>query len=268
MWVRFDRVTVAVTELEPAVDVYARLLGREPLCFEDGRGAGARFQLGNGALELRVASGAAESGVHGIALGTDDATECQRWLSARGFAARAEKREAQRRDGGCLSLCELELDPAQTRGVRIAAVETIEPDAGVPLAAAPCGESAAVAGLDHIVVRTPDADAAIALYRDRLGIRLALDRSFPERGTRLSFLRLAGVTLELAARMGTRADGDDALWGVAYQVPDPRAARERVAAAGFDVSELRRGNKPGTTVCTVRSDTCGVPTLLIGPDRG
>jgi hypothetical protein len=51
-------------------------------------------------------------------------------------------------------------------------------------------------------------------------------------------------------------------------VTDPRAARERVAAAGFDVSELRRGNKAGTSVCTVRSETCGVPTLLIGPDQG
>lgn len=268
MWVRFDRLTVAVTELETAVDAYARLLGREPLCFEDGAGAGARFQLGNGALELRAEPGTAQSAPHGIALGTDDASECQRWLAARGFAVRAEKREARLRASGALSSSELRLDPAQTRGVRIAAVEQIEPDGGVPLAAAPAGEGAAVAGLDHIVVRTPDADAAIALYRDRLGIRLALDRSFSERGTRLVFLRVAGVTLELAARIGARADGDDALWGIAYQVSDPRAARERVAAAGFDVSELRRGNKPGTTVCTVRSDTCGVPTLLIGPDLG
>jgi catechol 2,3-dioxygenase-like lactoylglutathione lyase family enzyme len=268
MWVRFDGVTVAVAGLESAVDVYARLLGREPLCFEDAAGGGARFQLGNGALELRAAADAAETGPRRIALGIDDAGECRRWLAGRGFEARLEKRDAQLRQGGSLARCELELDPAQTRGVRVAAVEQIEPEGGVPQAAARGDEGAAAAGLDHIVVRTPDADAAIALYRDRLGIRLALDRSFPERGTRLSFLRIAGVTLELATRIGARADGDDSLWGIAYQVSDPRAARERVATAGFDISELRRGNKPGTTVCTVRSDTCGVPTLLIGPDLG
>jgi catechol 2,3-dioxygenase-like lactoylglutathione lyase family enzyme len=267
MFVRFDRVSVGVSELEPAVDVYARLLGREPLCFDDASGAGARFQLANGALELRAA-GSDPGGPREIALGADDAGECQRWLAERGFAVRVEKREGQLRGGGTLAQCELELDPAQTRGVRITGVELLEPDAGVPPAAAQGDESAAVAGLDHIVIRTPDADAAIALYRDRLGIRLALDRPFPERGTRLSFLRIAGVTLELASRIGARAEGSDALWGIAYQVTDPRAARERVAAAGFDVSELRRGNKAGTSVCTVRSETCGVPTLLIGPDQG
>jgi len=39
-----------------------------------------------------------------------------------------------------------------------------------------------------------------------------------------------------------------------------------VVSSGFEVSEVRVGNKPGTLVCTVRSGTHGVPTLLIGPD--
>jgi hypothetical protein len=46
-------------------------------------------------------------------------------------------------------------------------------------------------------------------------------------------------------------------------VPDAEAARERLAAAGFDVSEVRPGAKPGTRVCTVRREAWGVPTLLI-----
>ena len=50
-----------------------------------------------------------------------------------------------------------------------------------------------------------------------------------------------------------------------WQVADADAARQRIAEAGFDVSEVRGGNKPGTRVCTVRGEPCGVKTLLIEP---
>ena len=36
-----------------------------------------------------------------------------------------------------------------------------------------------------------------------------------------------------------------------------------LAAAGVDVSDVRTGRKPGTRVLTVRSGTCGIPTLLV-----
>ena len=51
--------------------------------------------------------------------------------------------------------------------------------------------------------------------------------------------------------------------GVAYRVRDLAAVRERLLAAGLDVSDMRTGNKQGTRVATVRSGTEGVPTLLI-----
>jgi hypothetical protein len=34
-------------------------------------------------------------------------------------------------------------------------------------------------------------------------------------------------------------------------------------ADGVEVSEVRTGRKPGTRVMTVRSGTCGVPTLIV-----
>jgi len=46
-------------------------------------------------------------------------------------------------------------------------------------------------------------------------------------------------------------------------VRDADAIRVRLVAAGLDVSEVRDGHKPGTRVCTVRGDPCGVPTLLL-----
>src|SRR5207247_1052936 len=52
----------------------------------------------------------------------------------------------------------------------------------VQLGARPALAAAAEApAIDHVVVRTPDADRAICLWRDRLGLRLARDRLFPER---------------------------------------------------------------------------------------
>jgi hypothetical protein len=39
-----------------------------------------------------------------------------------------------------------------------------------------------------------------------------------------------------------------------------------LSQASFDVSDTRKGMKPGTRVCTVRSETHGVATLLLGPE--
>ena len=39
-----------------------------------------------------------------------------------------------------------------------------------------------------------------------------------------------------------------------------------MVAAGIDASEVRKGRKKGTVVCTVRRPTHGVATLLIGTD--
>jgi hypothetical protein len=48
--------------------------------------------------------------------------------------------------------------------------------------------------VDHVVLRTADPDAALALYGSGLGIRLALDQAFD--GIRMLFFRTGGVTLE------------------------------------------------------------------------
>jgi len=42
------------------------------------------------------------------------------------------------------------------------------------------------------------------------------------------------------------------------------AANARMAKAGFDVSEIRTGRKPGTRVFTVRDAPAKVPTIVIG----
>jgi len=274
-WTCFDRVVLAVPALDAAVGCYSELLGRAPAWrgSEPDGASTALFQLANGALELRQTSEAGPTGVVAISFGSEDLDESAEFLERRGLhIVRDSVRESHAPSGGKSRRRELELDLAQTRGVRVSATQQIDPPDGFLLSDLVPGatDDSAAAGIDHIVVRTVDSDASIVLYRDQLGLRLALDRSFPERGTRLSFFRLAGVTIELASRAVQSAGEDrpDALWGIAYQVSEAHAARERVAAAGFDVSEVRYGNKPGTRVCTVRAETYGVPTLLIGSDHG
>jgi len=134
-----------------------------------------------------------------------------------------------------------------------------------PAAGAEAGADA-LAALDHVVIQSPAPDAAIALDRDQLGLRLALDRSFEARGVRLIFFRIAGATVEIAGQLGREADADapDRFWGTAYRTADIGAARRRLER-DFDLTPIRDGNKPGTRVFTVRDAPAGVPTLVIGP---
>jgi hypothetical protein len=75
------------------------------------------------------------------------------------------------------------------------------------------------------------------------------------------------VTVEIAAPLPEVATpgAEDSFWGISWRTPDIAATRARLAASGFDVSELRPGRRPGSEVCTVRTPTHGVATLVIGP---
>ncbi len=131
--------------------------------------------------------------------------------------------------------------------------------------ASPARRPDAAEAIDHVVVFTPNPARTIALWRDRLGLRLAFDREFPERKVRLMFFRSGGLTFEYACGLPAAddADGPDRFYGVSYRVPDLASRRDVLLAAGFDVSEIRPGNKTGTRVASVRSGTDEVPTLLL-----
>ena len=289
MWSAFDRAIVAVKDLAAAREGYARLLGRRPSFEGHEPDRGTRsvwFRLANASVELRApaAPGSCPSlearlaergeGVLGIGLAADDAEAAAAWLTARPALSQHDLAlrgwESTAVSGERWVRREIDIDLCRSRGFPITIACDVDPDDGAPLAVADVPEEAAIGGIDHVVVRTADADRSIEVYRDMLGLRLALDRAFPERGVRLVFFRLAGVTVELGARMrgvpSEATDLPDTSGGIAFRVPSPAATRARVLDAGLDVSEVRRGNKPGTAVCTVRSGTCGVPTLLIGPE--
>jgi catechol 2,3-dioxygenase-like lactoylglutathione lyase family enzyme len=284
-----DHIVIAVDDLAAAERLAITLLGRSPSWTGHHPAFGTRntiFKLSNTYLELLAPDGEgavadglrarlrdAGPGLHALALGTPDAEAAAAELRAAGLSptdpiaglAQDEPSGAWRRFRNVM------LPPDDTHGVGLFVIEQLsEPELLPP--ALPIGDEAAtVTGVDHVVVMTGDPERAIDLYAKRLGIRLALDRTFEKRGVRLIFFRIGGVTIEIAAslRAGAelgRADGArDRLWGLALQVDDVDRARARLVEAGLDVTPIRDGNKPGTRVCTVKGEPLGVATLVIEP---
>ena len=140
-------------------------------------------------------------------------------------------------------------------------------ESGATVAPVTVDEGSSVSGLDHIVVRTPDPERAAALYGARLGLDMRLDRSNPDWGTRLMFFRVGDAVVEIAhdLKAGVSA-GPDELWGLSWRVANIEAAHHRMAGQKVEVSEIRKGRKPGTRVFTVRNAPGGVPTIVIGPE--
>lgn len=281
-FVALDHLIVAVRDLEAASATYESLLGRAP----SWRGshpalgsANALFRLDNVYLELLAPIGdgglagmlrarldASGDGLIGFALRTEDASACSAALCARGLAAsepvdgegHETKTAAVRRWRNVL------VPREASRGVLVFGIEHRSPPDALPLVA-PADAAGAIAGIDHVVVRSEAPDETVRFYRDQLGLRLALDKTFEQWGARLLFFRVGGVTVEVAApaKAVEPASNEDACWGISWRVPDVGASRARLLAAGFDVSEVRSGRRPNTRVCTVHAPTCGVATLLI-----
>jgi catechol 2,3-dioxygenase-like lactoylglutathione lyase family enzyme len=156
----------------------------------------------------------------------------------------------------------LELAEASTHGVRISLVERDDKPSTSP---AIVDEAAAITALDHVVIRSPNPERAIAFYAGRLGLDLRLDRSNPAWGSRLLFFRCGDLVVEIAHDLATGvSDGPDQLWGLSWRAYDIGKAHARLKAGGVDVTDIRDGRRPGSQVFTVKSHTEGVPTLVIG----
>jgi catechol 2,3-dioxygenase-like lactoylglutathione lyase family enzyme len=156
----------------------------------------------------------------------------------------------------------LRLSTAASHGAPIALVER----SGQPAPSlATVDEASAISALDHVVIRTPNPERAVAFYAGRLGLDLRLDRSNPEWGSRLLFFRCGDLVVEIAHDLKAGvSDGPDHLWGLSWRTPDIAKANARLKMAGVDVSPPRTGRRPGTEVFSVNSHTEGVPTIVIG----
>jgi len=213
--------------------VYETLLGR--------RAAAGRLRTGN--VGLRFADGA--PGLHAMVFATADLDKAATLLERRAVPITRTNDELSLTGHGVT--------------IRLHAKTDETPS---PLTV---DEAAAVASLDHVVVRTPNPERAVAFYAGRLGLDLRLDRSNPKWGARLLFFRCGDLVVEIAhdLKKGV-SDEPDHLWGLSWRVPDIVAAQARLKAAGLDVSEPRDGRRSGSQVFTVKNGTEDVPTIVIG----
>ncbi|HLZ76326.1 VOC family protein [Phenylobacterium sp.] len=255
-----DHVAIAVRDFDAAVDGYRRLLGREPeLEPRDGANR-AWFHLGNMALEVIAPSGEGAAG---------DRVNARLDFAGEGLWIAAFQVDDVAAAGRLLSRRGLDVEPyAQVARVKAAGLDFVLTPGRIGAAPSPAigPEDASVPALDHIVVHTPNPDRALGLYGAKFGLDLRLDRANERWGARQLFFRCGGAVFEVGASLkGPVTDEADRFGGLAWRVSDPDAAQARIAAAGFDVSEVRPGRKPGTKVFTVRDAPGGAPTLMLMP---
>jgi catechol 2,3-dioxygenase-like lactoylglutathione lyase family enzyme len=269
-----DHVVVLTPDIAAGKNAYRTLLGRAPSWSYTGGGAArALFTLDNMTLELVAPDGDGEDanriravlaeqgeGLASLCFRTNDIAKMHRRLDR--LTLKPEPvAEVEARDdasGATLSWKRTRAATDAAHGVRLFFLELgSERPRSATTAEAP------ITAMDHVVVATTDPERAAALYGARLGLDMALDRSHPEWG-RLMFFRCGDLIVEVAHRPGKEAtSGPDKLHGISCRVANIDATRARLAASGLDVSEVRIGRRPGTRVMTVKSGTCGVPTLLI-----
>jgi catechol 2,3-dioxygenase-like lactoylglutathione lyase family enzyme len=269
-----DHVVLLVNDIGAGRMAYQTLFGCAPAWQSADDGAErVLFTLDNMTLELMSAKGDSTTadriraviaeqgeGLASICFRTGDIAKMHRRLDR--LALKPEPiTEAESRDtasGATLSWKRTRAATDATRGVRLFFLElTKERPRSVPSADAP------LTAMDHVVVSSADPERAAALYGARLGLDMALDRSHPDWG-RLMFFRCGDLIVEVVHRPDAKADkAPDKLWGLSWRVADVEATRARLVSAGIDVSDVRTGRKPGTRVLTVRSGTCGIPTLLV-----
>jgi catechol 2,3-dioxygenase-like lactoylglutathione lyase family enzyme len=259
----FDHVVIGVRDLVGATTTYETLLGRNTVQQGTRDGvARSLIALDNIAVELIAPDDGGEGaerlsaaledgeGLKSLVFATLDIerthTRCERVGLAPGPIMR-------RGDGAPASF---RTNTERTHGVRVFLIESnpvLEPSKRT---------SDSVLALDHVVIRSPNMERAAALYGARLGLDMRLDREV--RGHRLMFFRCGDAIVEIAH---DPARDTDLFWGLSWRVANADAARERLASAGVNVSEVRAGAKPGTRVFTVRDGACNVPTLMIEQPR-
>ena len=268
-------IAVATPDVDAATQAYTALFGRAP----DGVFAAGgtrqvwfstsniRFALvapgGAGALGQAVSARleAAGEGLWSIAYCVDDLDKTANLFERRGLAPGAEYALPVEAHGGAAAgMRARNLAATATHGIESILLAAPKP---APLH----GAADAASGLDHVVIRTADPERAVALYGARLGLDMRLDRSNAAWGARLLFFRCGDLVVEIAHELQGGVSGKpDWFGGLSWRVPDIVATRERLMDAGRSLSEVRKGRRPGSHVCTLRDGTAGVPTILLGLD--
>lgn len=269
-----DHIVVLAADLAAATRAYETLFARKPSWRSTNDGAATvSFTLDNMTVELMAADGegavadrirAAHAiqgdGIASLCFRVDDLPKMHHRLSR--LALEPEEisngYSTDEATGATMTWQRTRAATAAAHGVRLFFLQMAQERPKSELSG-----NAPVLGLDHVVVSTHQSERAAALYGARLQLDMALDRAKPEWG-RLMFFRCGDLIVEIVQRPGQNdLTQDDSIWGVTWHVEDLDAARARLIVAKVEVSDIRIGRKPGTRVMSVKSATCGVPTLLL-----
>lgn len=229
---KFDRLVLAVPDLSEAIAQYQQLLGKAPHATNtlDDKPC-VWWGLSNTVIEL-VQCDASTAQLQGIVFSSPDTRKGEETVvNALGI-------DIRRCDGSTTTEFRRQYPQAQPTDLCV----------------------------DHIVLRTDDAQACIDLFGSELGVRLALDKTVPEWGGRMLFFRTGKLTLEVIESAGDNA-GATGFWGLAYQCQNLEGLVRTLGERGVSTSDIRAGRKPGTRVATLKSHSLGIPTLLIQPTK-
>ena len=274
---KLDHLVIAVSDLDSAVESYTKLFGYGPTwrgVHEQLGTANALFPVENTYLELLASNGNEGAGaamikatlelngegLAGLVLGTSNIQDLKESLLESGVELQdLALGEGVDSDQGLKRTWKnLFLPFSLTRGMF---AFIIQHESG-ELPSVHGRSSSTINKLDHVVVNTNDPEGFKSLYGDTFGIRLALDQTVEKWGGRMLFFRLNHTTIEVIGKPD-EDDPADKLWGLAWSVEDLKATHQRLVKQGLKISEVKAGRKENTLVCSVKSDTCNVPTLLI-----
>ena len=271
-----DHVIIAVEDLDEASKNYEMILGNPPVWMGEHKEFGTKntlFNFQNTYLELLAAGGEgigadlikhmlanSGEGLNGIVFGTSDMNQFRNLMQKNSI----NLADASPGEGTNLETGEKRtwinqfLVPELSRGLFSFIIE----HTGGKLAKVNKYADSSVHRLDHVVIRSNDAEGFIKTYKDMFNIRLALDKFVEHWQKRMLFFRLNKTTIEVIEEQND-SEPKDTLWGLAWNVKDIEAARKRLISQGVDVTQIKKGVKEGTLVMTVKSNVHNVPTLFI-----
>ena len=271
-----DHLIVAVSDIDEAEKNYSKIFGADPVWRGEHAEYGTEnslFNFNNTYFELLAAKGdglgamlvnhalqETGEGLIGIVFGTDNLKETHQTLLDKGFLLGdiSNGEGANFKNNKIRKWKNLFLPPELTRGIFSFLIEHTEGN----LSIVDKFEPSMVNKLDHVVIKTNDADGFIDIYKDVFNIRLALDKFVDEWKSRMLFFRLNKTTIEVIEKKNDE-EPKDSLWGLSWEVDNIEEAHERLEKAGVEITPIKKGIKENTMVATVKSHTHNVPTLLI-----
>ena len=143
-----------------------------------------------------------------------------------------------------------------------------------PLSSSPLGDSALVTAIDHVGIAVPDLDAAIAWYRDTLGLELTHQEVNEEQGVREAMIGTGNAQIQLLAPLTPESTiakfldrSGPGLQQLAYRVTDVDAVSQALRDKGLRMlyDPPRRGTSNSRVNFIHPKDAGGVLVELVEP---